>query len=129
MQYRSGYAVKITSEPTGMTKTKLTTREYLIPFILISSLFFLWGIAHGLVDTLNKHFQLILQLSKSQSGLIQFALYGAYFGMALPAGYFMRKFGYKKGILLGLGLFAAGAFLISATTVFESFWVFLPCLF
>ena len=74
-----------------MTKVKLTTPEYLRPFILISSLFFLWGIAHGLVDTLNKHFQLILQLSKSQSGLIQFALYGAYFGMALPAGYFMRK--------------------------------------
>jgi FHS family L-fucose permease-like MFS transporter len=112
-----------------MTKVKLTTPEYLRPFILISSLFFLWGIAHGLVDTLNKHFQLILQLSKSQSGLIQFALYGAYFGMALPAGYFMRKYGYKRGILLGLGLFAAGAFLIAGTTVFESFWIFLLCLF
>jgi FHS family L-fucose permease-like MFS transporter len=112
-----------------MTKITLTTREYLKPFILITSLFFLWGIAHGLVDTLNKHFQLILQLSKSQSGLIQFALYGAYFGMALPAGFFMRKYGYKKGILLGLALFAAGAFLIAGTTVFESFWVFLTCLF
>jgi MFS transporter, FHS family, L-fucose permease len=129
MRCRSGYAGKITSEPTGMTKIKLTTPEYLKPFILITSLFFLWGIAHGLVDTLNKHFQLILQISKSQSGFIQFALYGAYFGMALPAGYFMRKYGYKKSILLGLGLFAAGAFLIAGTTIFASFWVFLPCLF
>jgi FHS family L-fucose permease-like MFS transporter len=112
-----------------MTKFNLTTREYLRPFILITSLFFLWGIAHGLVDTLNKHFQLILQLTRSQSGLIQFALYGAYFGMALPAGNFMRRYGYKNGILLGLGLFAAGAFLIAGTTVFESFWIFLTCLF
>lgn len=112
-----------------MERPKLTTRDLLVPFILITSLFFLWGIAHGLVDTLNKHFQMILRLSKAQSGLIQFSLYGAYFLMALPAGYFMKKFGYKKGILLGLGLFAAGAFLIAGTTVFESFAVFLPCLF
>ena len=112
-----------------MAKQKLTTREYLVPFILISSLFFLWGIAHGMVDTLNKHFQEILNLSKSKSGLIQFALYGAYFGMALPAGYFMRRFGYKKGIILGLSLFASGAFLIAGTSSFQSFWIFLFCLF
>ncbi len=112
-----------------MTHATLTTREFRRAFLLVTSLFFLWGLAHGLVDTLNKHFQLILQMTKAQSGLIQFALYGAYFGMALPAGFFMRKFGYKKGILLGLGLFAAGAFLIAGTTVFSSFWVFLPCLF
>ncbi|HPS62013.1 MAG TPA: sugar MFS transporter [Bacteroidales bacterium] len=112
-----------------MTHPTLTTREFRRAFLLVTSLFFLWGLAHGLVDTLNKHFQLILQMTKAQSGLIQFALYGAYFGMALPAGFFMRKFGYKKGILLGLGLFAAGAFLIAGTTVFASFWVFLPCLF
>lgn len=112
-----------------MVLKRITTREFFYPFILISSLFFLWGIAHGMVDTLNKHFQEMLHLSKSQSGLIQFSLYGAYFGMALPAGLFMRKFGYKKGILLGLSLFASGAFLIAGTTSFESFWVFLICLF
>lgn len=112
-----------------MTKHKLTTKEYLLPFILITSLFFLWGIAHGMLDTLNKHFQEILHMSKSQSGMIQFAVYMAYFAMALPAGYFMRRFGYKKGIVLGLLLFAAGALLIASTTSFESFWLFLIFLF
>jgi MFS transporter, FHS family, L-fucose permease len=112
-----------------MSKQKLTTKEFLAPFILISSLFFLWGIAHGMLDTLNKHFQDMLQLSKAQSGMIQFSVYMAYFSMALPAGFFMRKFGYKKGIILGLSLFAAGALLIASTTSFESFWIFLICLF
>jgi len=111
------------------SKHSLTTREYLVPFIFISFLFFLWGIAHGMIDTLDKHFQQILHLSKSQSSMIQFSLYGAYFGMALPAGFFMRRFGYKKGIVLGLSLFATGAFLIAGTTSFESFWIFLSCLF
>lgn len=110
-------------------KHSLTTKEYLMPFIFISFLFFLWGVAHGMIDTLDKHFQQMLHLSKSQSSLIQFSLYGAYFGMALPAGFFMRKFGYKKGIILGLSLFASGSFLIAATTSFESFWIFLSCLF
>jgi FHS family L-fucose permease-like MFS transporter len=112
-----------------MEKHKITTKEFLVPFILISSLFFLWGIAHGMLDTLNKHFQEILHLSKSQSGLIQFSVYMAYFGMALPAGFFMRRFGYKRGIILGLSLFASGALLIAATTSFESYWLFLIFLF
>jgi FHS family L-fucose permease-like MFS transporter len=108
---------------------KLVTQGFLIPFILITSLFFLWGVAHGMLDTLNKHFQDMLHMSKAQSGMIQFSVYTAYFGMALPAGYFMKKFGYKRGIILGLALFSTGAFLIAATTVFESFWIFLICLF
>ena len=108
---------------------KLVTQGFLIPFILITSLFFLWGVAHGMLDTLNKHFQDMLHMSKAQSGMIQFSVYTAYFGMALPAGYFMKKFGYKRGIILGLSLFSSGAFLIAATTTFESFWVFLICLF
>jgi len=108
---------------------KLVTEGFLVPFILITSLFFLWGVAHGMLDTLNKHFQDMLQMSKAQSGMIQFSVYTAYFGMALPAGYFMRRFGYKRGIILGLSLFSSGAFLIAATTSFESFWIFLICLF
>jgi FHS family L-fucose permease-like MFS transporter len=108
---------------------KLVSQGFLLPFVLITSLFFLWGIAHGMLDTLNKHFQEMLQMSKAQSGMIQFSVYTAYFGMALPAGYFMKRFGYKKGIILGLSLFASGAFLIAATTSFESFWIFLICLF
>jgi MFS transporter, FHS family, L-fucose permease len=112
-----------------MTKANLTTKEYLLPFILITALFFLWGMAHGMLDVLNKHFQVILNLTKAQSGLIQFSVYLAYFSMALPAGIFMKKFGYKKGIISGLILFASGAFLIAGTTSLESFWVFLICLF
>jgi FHS family L-fucose permease-like MFS transporter len=110
-------------------KQKLVSPGFIMAFILISSLFFLWGIAHGMLDTLNKHFQDMLNMSKAQSGMIQFSVYTAYFGMALPAGYFMKRFGYKSGIILGLSLFACGAFLIAATTSFESFWIFLICLF
>lgn len=112
-----------------MNKSKLTSKENLIPFILITALFFLWGMAHGMLDVLNKHFQEILQISKAKSGLIQFSVYMAYFSMALPAGYFMRRFGYKKGILLGLTLFASGALIIAGTTSIGSFWLFLICLF
>jgi len=110
-------------------KQKLVTQGFLIPFILITSLFFLWGVAHGMLDTLNKHFQDMLNMSKAQSGMIQFSVYTAYFGMALPAGYFMKRFGYRRGIILGLILFSSGAFLIAATTSLESFWLFLICLF
>ena len=81
-----------------MSKHKLTTKEYLVPFILISTLFFLWGSAHGMLDVLNAHFQTVLKISKAESGLIQFSVYMAYFTMALPAGYFMRRFGYKKAL-------------------------------
>jgi FHS family L-fucose permease-like MFS transporter len=120
----------MTTRSTPATeKQKLVTQGFLIPFILITSLFFLWGVAHGMLDTLNKHFQDMLNMSKAQSGMIQFSVYTAYFGMALPAGYFMKRFGYKRGIILGLILFSSGAFLIAATTSFESFWIFLICLF
>ncbi|MGC1390065.1 MAG: L-fucose:H+ symporter permease [Bacteroidales bacterium] len=120
----------MTNEITSsVNRQKLVTQGFLVPFILITSLFFLWGIAHGMLDTLNKHFQDMLHMSKAQSGMIQFSVYTAYFGMALPAGYFMKRFGYKRGIILGLSLFSSGAFLIAATTTFESFWIFLICLF
>ena len=120
----------MTNEITdSANRQKLVTSGFLVPFILITSLFFLWGIAHGMLDTLNKHFQDMLHMSKAQSGMIQFSVYMAYFGMALPAGYFMKRFGYKRGIILGLSLFSSGAFLIAATTTFESFWIFLICLF
>ncbi|MCX6236424.1 MAG: L-fucose:H+ symporter permease [Bacteroidia bacterium] len=112
-----------------MKHAKLTTKENLIPFILITALFFLWGMAHGMLDVLNKHFQDVLQISKARSGLIQFSVYMAYFSMALPAGYFMRRFGYKKGIILGLLLFATGAYLIVPASLLQSFWLFLIGLF
>ena len=104
-------------------------KSYLIPFILITSLFFLWGFAHSLLDVLNKHFQDILHVSKAQSGLVQAAVYGGYFLMAVPAGMLMKRVGYKKGIIFGLLLYAFGAFLFYPAVHIQQFWAFLLALF
>jgi FHS family L-fucose permease-like MFS transporter len=85
-------------------------KSYLIPFLLISSLYLLWGCAHGLLDVLNKHFQGFFDMSKAESGFVQFSTYLAYFIMAIPAGLLLRKVGYKRGLFTGLLLFALGAF-------------------
>jgi MFS transporter, FHS family, L-fucose permease len=103
--------------------------SYLLPFILVTSLFLLWGFAHGLLDVLNKHFQNILHISKAQSGFVQFAMYIGYFAMAIPAGLIMKRFGYKRGIIFGLLLFATGAFLFIPVAKLGSFWPFLIALF
>ncbi len=113
------------------TKSSLFVRDninYFAPFVAICSLFFLWGIAHGMLDTLDKNFQMMLNLHKWQSSFVQFSLYGAYLGMSVPAGLFMRKYGYKKGVIFGLLLFAAGALLAAGTAPFQSFILFLVCL-
>jgi FHS family L-fucose permease-like MFS transporter len=102
--------------------------SYFGPFVAITTLFFLWGIAHGMLDTLDKNFQVMLHLEKWQSSFIQFSLYGAYFGMAIPAGLFIKKHGYKKGIILGLILFASGALIAAGTAPLQSFILFLICL-
>lgn len=104
-------------------------RSYLVPFILVTSLFLLWGFAHGLLDVLNKHFQLAFTMTKAESGLVQFSTYIAYFLMAIPAGIFMKKYGYKKGIILGLLLFATGAFSFIPAALIHSSTPFLIALF
>jgi FHS family L-fucose permease-like MFS transporter len=104
-------------------------KNYLLPFILITSLFFLWGFAHSLLDVLNKHFQEILGITKSRSGLVQTALYGGYAVMAIPAGFIMSRFGYKRGIIMGLLLYACGAFLFYPATHIQTFEFTLLCLF
>jgi FHS family L-fucose permease-like MFS transporter len=104
-------------------------KSYLIPFILVTSLFFLWGFAHSLLDVLNKHFQDILGITKARSGWIQAALYGGYFLMGIPAGLFMKRFGYRKGIILGLLLYAFGAFMFFPATYVQTFNFTLLCLF
>ena len=104
-------------------------KSYLIPFILITSLFLLWGFAHGLLDVLNKHFQGVFTMTKAESGLVQFSTYIAYFLMALPAGLFIKRFGYKKGIILGLCLFAVGAFAFIPAAYLHSAFPFLVALF
>lgn len=104
-------------------------RNYIVPFIFICSLFLLWGFAHGLLDVLDKHFQDTLHVSKAQSGFVQFSLYIGYLAMAVPAGLFMKRYGYQKGIILGLILFGMGSFLFYPAAKFEAFIPFLLALF
>lgn len=101
-------------------RERVVPREYLIPFMLVSSLFLLWGFCNGMIDVMDKHFQNELDLSKAQSAWVQFAHYLGYFLMALPAGWLATKLGYKGGIIAGLLLVAAGGFwFIPATRVSE----------
>ncbi len=111
----------IFSSPSG--------KSYLIPFILVSSLFLMWGLAHGLLDVLNKHFQVAFTMSKAQSGLVQFSTYIAYGLMSVPAGIFMKKYGYQKGIIFGLLLYALGSFSFIPAAYLHSANPFLIALF
>lgn len=111
------------------TKATLTEKKYLITFIFVTSLFMLWGIAHAMSDVLNKHFQNVLHVTKAQSGLIQLSVFGAYAIMSIPAGLFMKRFGYKAGVLFGLSLFATGTFLFVPAANAESFGMFRLALF
>lgn len=113
----------------GGAKASVPQGNYLIPFILVTSLFFLWGFAISMLDVLNKHFQEILHLSKADSAWVQVVTFGAYFLMALPAGHFMKKWGYKKGILAGLFLYAGGALLVYPAGEAQSWMYFLMALF
>ncbi|AEX54350.1 fucose permease [Rahnella aquatilis CIP 78.65 = ATCC 33071] len=106
-----------------------TTSGFRLAFILVTTLFFLWGLSYGLLDVLNKHFQDVLHVNKAQSGLLQAAYFGAYFIIALPAGFFMDRFGYKAGILVGLCLYALGALLFVPAASAGSFGMFLFALF
>ncbi|HEY9256612.1 L-fucose:H+ symporter permease, partial [Chitinophaga sp.] len=108
---------------------KFTEKKYIITLIFVTSLFMCWGIALTMGDVLNKHFQNVLGLSKSQSGLVQFSIFGAYALMGIPAGLFIKKMGYKNGVLLGLTLYALGAFLFVPAANAGSFAVFRIALF
>jgi len=110
-------------------KPKFTERRYTVILLFVTSLFLLWGIAMSLGDTLNKHFQNVLHISKSRSAYVQLSLFGAYAVMGIPAGLFMKKFGYKKGVLLGLCLYSIGAFLFVPASNAESFGFFRFALF
>jgi MFS transporter, FHS family, L-fucose permease len=104
-------------------------KNYLFTFLLICSLFLLWGCCSGLLDNLNKQFQNSLHLSKFQSGFVQWAFYMGYCLVALPAGAISRRFGYKGGILVGLSLAAVGAFWFIPATHINTYWAFLLGLF
>ncbi|MCU0338320.1 MAG: L-fucose:H+ symporter permease [Spirosomaceae bacterium] len=114
---------------SGSFKTTETGGNYKVAFALVTSLFFLWGFAISMLDPLNKHFQNVLKLSLTESSWVQVVTFGAYFVMALPAGYFMKKYGYKKGILAGLLLYAVGGFLVYPAGEAQSWTFFLVALF
>lgn len=110
-------------------KTKLTNKQYVVPFILITSLFFLWGFARAILDVLNVHFRDTLDISITQSSLIQVVTYLGYFLMAIPAGMFINRYGYKRGVVFGLILYALGSFLFVPCSGLGGFAPFLICLF
>ena len=110
-------------------KPSLIGRNYLLPFILITSLFFMWGFARAILDVLNKHFQESLDISIVHSTMIQATTYVAYALMALPAGIFITRYGYRRGVVLGLLLFGLGALAFIPGDMLGSFGVFLTALF
>lgn len=107
----------------------LTDKKYLVPFVLITSLFFLWGFARAILDVLNKHFQNSLDISLTQSSLIQVTTYLGYFLMAIPAGWFINRQGYRRGVVFGLALFAFGALLFVPGAEIGTFYAYLGPLF
>ena len=112
-----------------MKKATITNRQYFVPFVLITSLFFLWGFARAILDLLNKHFQNALDISITQSSLIQVTTYLGYFITAIPAGWFINRHGYRLGVVMGLLLFGFGALLFIPLSALHSFYIFLIALF
>jgi FHS family L-fucose permease-like MFS transporter len=112
-----------------MKKAPLLTAKYVPTYVFVTSLFLLWGIAITMGDLLNRRFQTVLNVSLADSGLVQFSIFGAYFIMGIPAGLFMKKYGYKNGVLLGLALYAIGAFMFYPAAEAQSFDFFRLALF
>jgi FHS family L-fucose permease-like MFS transporter len=110
-------------------KPKFTERKYLLVLLFVTSLFLMWGISMTLGDVLNRHFQNVLHVSKARSAYVQFSIFGAYFVMGIPAGLFMKRFGYKNGVLFGLLLYSIGAFLFIPAADAGSFTFFRIALF
>jgi FHS family L-fucose permease-like MFS transporter len=103
---------------------KLVEKKYLVPFVAITSLFALWGFANDITNPMVAAFQTLMELPAAKASLIQFAFYGGYATMAVPAALFIRRFNYKKGILLGLALYAVGALLFIPAAARQSFTFF-----
>ncbi len=108
---------------------KTIEKKYLLPFILITSCFALWGFANDITNPMVKSFSKIFRMSVTQGSLVQLAFYGGYFAMALPAALFIKRFSYKKGILMGLGLYAVGALMFLPSAKIGSYWPFLIAYF
>lgn len=111
------------------TKPQLVERRFLVPFILITSLFALWGFANDITNPMVAAFQTLMELSAAKASLVQFAFYGGYATMAVPAALFIRKYSYKSGILLGLALYAVGAFMFIPAAAYQNFAFFCVSLY
>ncbi|MDE6418523.1 MAG: L-fucose:H+ symporter permease [Duncaniella sp.] len=105
-------------------KTPLVEKRYLTTFIVVTALFALWGFANDITNPLVAAFQTLMQISAAKASMIQFAFYGGYATMALPAALFIRRYSYKTGLLIGLGLYALGAFLFIPAAAYEQFSFF-----
>lgn len=102
----------------------IVSKKVLIPFVLITLLFALWGFANAVTDPMVQAFKKVLELSNTQAAWVQMAFYGGYFCMALPAALFVRKYSYKAGVMVGLILYAMGALLFYPAAITEQFWFF-----
>ena len=110
-------------------KIPVVPKEMLVPFVLITSLFALWGFANVITNPMVSAFKKILELNNTQTSWVQAAFYGGYFTMALPAAYVVKKFSYKTGILVGLALYAIGALLFFPAAALENYAFFLAALY
>jgi len=111
------------------SKAELVPKKLLLPFILITSLFALWGFANDITNPMVAAFKRVLELTNTQASWVQLAFYGGYFTMALPAAFFIKKYSYKTGVLLGLGLYGFGACLFYPAAALESYGFFLAALY
>lgn len=111
------------------TTEKLVEKKYLLTFILITSLFALWGFANDITNPMVAAFQTVMELSATKASMVQFAFYGGYATMAVPAALFVRKYSYKRGILLGLALYAIGAFMFIPAALYQEFSFFCVSLY
>lgn len=110
-------------------KVAVVPKELFVPFILITSLFALWGFANDITNPMVSAFKKVLELNNTKASWVQAAFYGGYFTMALPAAFVVKKYSYKTGILVGLGLYAIGALLFYPATALENYIFFLAALY
>src|SRR5438270_11029276 len=134
VSHREGLGVSNAAQVESGAKSerhtaRLFPREFLVPFALVTVLFFLWGIPNNLNDVLIRHFMKSFEISRFQAGLVQSAFYMGYFLLAMPAAFMMRRAGYKSGFVVGLILFGAGAFLFWPAALAGSYAFFLLALF
>ena len=109
--------------------SRLIEKKYLFPFVLVTSLFALWGFANDITNPMVAVFQTVMEISVAKASMVQFAFYGGYATMAIPAALFIRRYSYKSGILLGLGLYAMGAFLFIPAAAYQEFSYFCVSLY